>query len=113
MPVNAPRLLTGIGCRTVCQLISRPGRLHSAGSVPIVGGSSKSLSQLLSKIMTSLLLAFVFKFFIPLLVLIAVIDAISATQPQKIRRLSLAGNSQRAIAEQLGITRYKVRLALV
>jgi cell division septal protein FtsQ len=62
--------------------------------------------------MTSLLLAFVFKFFIPLLVLVALVDILSATQAQKIRRLSLAGNSQRAIAEQLGITRYKVRLAL-
>jgi len=63
--------------------------------------------------MISLLLALTFKFLLPLLVLIAVIDAISATQPQKIRRLSMAGQSQRAIAERLGVTRYRVRLALV
>lgn len=63
--------------------------------------------------MISLILAFTFKFFLPLLVLLAVIDAISATQPQKIRRLSMAGHSQRAIAERLGVTRYRVRLALV
>jgi hypothetical protein len=62
--------------------------------------------------MIPLILAFTFKIFIPLLVLIAVIDAISATQPQKIRRLSMAGQSQRAIAERLGVTRYRVRLAL-
>ena len=72
----------------------------------------QTLFALLHK-MTSLLIALVFKFFIPLLVLVALVDILSATQPQKIRRLSLAGNSQRAIAEQLGITRYRVRLALV
>ena len=63
--------------------------------------------------MTSLLLAFIFKFFIPLLVLVALIDLLSQTQAQKIQRLARAGNSQRSIAEQLGITRYRVRLALV
>jgi len=62
--------------------------------------------------MIPLILAFTFKIFIPLLVLIAVIDAISATQPQKIQRLAMAGHSQRAIAERLGVTRYRVRLAL-
>ena len=63
--------------------------------------------------MASLLIALVFKFFLPLLVLVALIDLLSQTQAQRIQRLSLAGNSQRAIAERLGITRYRVRLALV
>ena len=62
--------------------------------------------------MISLLLAFTFKFFLPLLVLVALVDLLSQTPQQKIQRLSKAGNSQRAIAEQLGITRYRVRLAL-
>jgi hypothetical protein len=62
--------------------------------------------------MIPLILAFTFKFFLPLLVLVALVDAISATQPQRIRRLSMAGQSQRAIAERLGVTRYRVRLAL-
>ena len=62
--------------------------------------------------MTSLLLAFVFKFFIPLLVLVALVDILSATQAQRIQRLSKAGYSQRSIAERLGVTRYRVRLAL-
>ena len=62
--------------------------------------------------MISLLLAFTFKFFLPLLVLVALIDLLSQTQAQRIQRLSRAGNSQRSIAEQLGITRYRVRLAL-
>ena len=96
----------------MCQLINCPNSLHSTGGVLIVGGSSKSLSQLLPKIMISLLLAFVFKFFIFLLVLVALVDILSQTPQQKIQRLARAGNSQRAIAEQLGITRYKVRLAL-
>jgi len=62
--------------------------------------------------MISLLFALTFKFFLPLLVLVALVDALSQTQPQKIQRLSKAGHSQRSIAEQLGITRYRVRLAL-
>lgn len=62
--------------------------------------------------MTSLLLALIFKFFVPLLVLVALVDLLSQTQAQKIQRLSLAGHSQRSIAERLGVTRYRVRLAL-
>ena len=62
--------------------------------------------------MTSLLIALVFKFLLPLLVLVALVDLLSQTQSQRIQRLSKAGNSQRAIAERLGVTRYRVRLAL-
>ena len=62
--------------------------------------------------MISLLLAFTFKFFLPLLVLVALVDLLSQTQAQKIQRLSKAGQSQRSIAERLGVTRYRVRLAL-
>jgi hypothetical protein len=111
VPVNAPLLLTGLARCTVCQLINRLNRLHSADSVLIVRGSRKPYFASALK-MISLILAFTFKFLVPLLVLIAVIDAISATQPQKIRRLSMAGHSQRSIAERLGVTRYRVRLAL-
>ena len=96
----------------MCQLIDRPYSLHSAGDVLIVRGSRKSLSQLLSKIMISLLLALTFKFLLPLLVLVALVDLLSQTQSQRIQRLSRAGNSQRSIAERLGVTRYRVRLAL-
>jgi len=62
--------------------------------------------------MISLILAFTFKFFLPLLVLVALVDILSQTQSQKIQRLSKSGQSQRAIAERLGVTRYRVRLAL-
>jgi len=62
--------------------------------------------------MTTLLIALVFKLFLPLLVLIAVVDLLSQTQLQQIRRLSTAGFSQISIANRLGVTRYRVRLAL-
>ena len=62
--------------------------------------------------MTTLLIALIFKLLLPLLVLIAVADLLSQTQPQQIRRLSIAGFSQTSIANRLGITRYRVRLAL-
>jgi len=78
----------------------------------LLGRAEIPISQLLHK-MISLILAFTFKFFLPLLLLVALVDALSATQPQKIQRLAMAGHSQRAIAERLGVTRYRVRLALV
>jgi len=77
----------------------------------LLGRAENPISHLLSQ-MISLLIALTFKFFLPLLVLVALVDAISATQPQKIRRLSMSGHSQRSIAERLGVTRYRVRLAL-
>ena len=78
----------------------------------LLGGAENPFIATALKIMTSLLLAFVFKFFIPLLVLVALVDILSATQAQRIQRLSKAGNSQRSIAERLNVTRYRVRLAL-
>ena len=48
----------------------------------------------------------------PLLVFVAVIYWLSETQPQRIRRLRQQGYSQRAIAERLGCTVYRVRQAL-
>jgi hypothetical protein len=62
--------------------------------------------------MASTLFSLLFKFCLPLVVLIAVIDVLSQTREQKIKRLSLAGQSQRSIAAKLGITRYQVRKAL-
>lgn len=62
--------------------------------------------------MATLLIALIFKLFLPLLVLIALIDLLSQTQPQRVRRLSTAGFSQASIAQRLGVTRYRVRLAL-
>lgn len=49
---------------------------------------------------------------VPLLVLIALIDLATMSQPRRVRLLRTAGLSQTAIAQRLGITRYAVRLAL-
>jgi DNA-binding NarL/FixJ family response regulator len=62
--------------------------------------------------MLSLVFALVWKLFLPALVLIALVDVLTQSQPQRIRRLSRSGLSQRSIASRLGISRYQVRLAL-
>jgi DNA invertase Pin-like site-specific DNA recombinase len=41
-----------------------------------------------------------------------IIERLIETQPEQIRRLHRQGHSQRAIAERLGITRHRVRVAL-
>jgi len=50
--------------------------------------------------------------FTPLIVIIAVVFWLSETQPQRIRRWHRQGHTQRAIAERLGITLYRVRQVL-
>jgi len=62
--------------------------------------------------MTPILLALLWKLFLPALLLAAVVDVLSQSQPQRIRRLARSGKSQRSIASQLGVSRYAVRLAL-
>ena len=50
------------------------------------------------------------------LVIVALFHALAIRaqgQPAYIRHLSTQGYSQRSIAERLGVTRYRVRLALV
>jgi DNA-binding transcriptional regulator LsrR (DeoR family) len=62
--------------------------------------------------MSSLSLAAIFKVAFFLLAIVAVVDLLTMSQNRRIRRLSRRGLSQRAIASRLGITRYRVRLAL-
>lgn len=62
--------------------------------------------------MISLSLAAIFKVAFFLLAIVAVVDLLTMSQNRRIRRLSRRGLSQRAIASRLGITRYRVRLAL-
>ena len=62
--------------------------------------------------MTGIFLALVWKVFLPALLLVAVVDVLTQTQPQRIRRLHRGGLSQRSIASRLGVSRYAVRLAL-
>jgi len=49
---------------------------------------------------------------LPLLLLIAVIDCLTMSQPRRVRMLRRSGMTQAAIADRLQISRYRVRLAL-
>jgi predicted XRE-type DNA-binding protein len=61
-------------------------------------------------IATTLLL--IWKLFLPLLLVIAVIDWLTASDDRRVRVLHRTGLSQRQIADRLNITRYRVRVAL-
>lgn len=54
----------------------------------------------------------IWKLLLPLLVLVAIIDWLTASTDRRILILSRAGNSQRQIAAQLNLSRYRVRRAL-
>lgn len=54
----------------------------------------------------------IWKLLLPLLVLVALIDWLTASTNRRIRILHRAGHSQRRIATRLNITRYRVRVAL-
>lgn len=62
--------------------------------------------------MIPILFALVWKLLLPALLLVAVVDVLTQSQPQRIRRLARSGQSQRSIASRLGVSRYAVRLAL-
>jgi len=62
--------------------------------------------------MTGIFLALVWKVFLPALLIVALVDVLTQTRLQQIRRLSRAGQSQRAIASRLGVSRYQVQKAL-
>lgn len=62
--------------------------------------------------MTSLLIAAIFKVALPLLCLVALFDLLTMSRPRRVRMLARCGHSQRRIASRLGITRYRVRMAL-
>jgi hypothetical protein len=59
---------------------------------------------------TTLLL--IWKLFLPLLLVVAVIDWLTASDDRRVRVLHRTGLSQRQIADRLNITRYRVRVAL-
>ena len=61
---------------------------------------------------TTLALGLIWKLLLPALLLVAVVDVLTQSQPQRIRRLARSGQSQRSIASRLGVSRYQVRQAL-
>lgn len=54
----------------------------------------------------------VWKLFLPLLVLVAIIDWLTASTDRRARLLRRTGLSQQQIANRLNVTRYQVRKAL-
>lgn len=62
--------------------------------------------------MISIFILTAWKLLIPVIFVFALIDVLTQSQEQRIRRLKRAGRSQASIAAQLGISRYRVRLAL-
>ena len=58
------------------------------------------------------LTAFLFWGFLPLLLVIAAVDFLTMSQPRRVRMLRRSGMTQTAIADRLGVSRYRVRLAL-
>jgi hypothetical protein len=62
--------------------------------------------------MFPILLALAWKLLLPALLIVSLVDVLTQTQPQRIRRLHRGGLSQRFIASRLGVSRYQVRMAL-
>jgi DNA-binding NarL/FixJ family response regulator len=54
----------------------------------------------------------IWKLLLPLLILIAIIDWLTASDDRRVRVLVRTGLSQRQIADRLHLTRYRVRKAL-
>ena len=77
-----------------------------------IGKRSETVAVLCWFPMIPLLFALVWKLLLPALLLVAVVDVLTQSQSQRIRRLARSGQSQRAIASRLGVSRYAVRLAL-
>lgn len=61
--------------------------------------------------LTATLLA-AWKLLLPLLVLVAVIDWLTASTDRRVRILRRTGMTQQQIADRLNLTRYRVRKAL-
>ena len=54
----------------------------------------------------------IWKLLLPLLVLVAVLDWLTASTDRRVRLLHRTGLTQRQIADRLNLTRYRVRKAL-
>lgn len=63
--------------------------------------------------MIPIFFALVWKLILPALLLVALVDLATMSTDRRVRLLRRDGLSQSAIASRLGVSRYKVRLALV
>ncbi len=54
----------------------------------------------------------IWKLLLPLLVLVAIIDWLTASTDRRVRVLARTGLNQRQVADRLNLTRYRVRKAL-
>jgi Trp operon repressor len=72
----------------------------------------RSCAHLLVQSMTPILLALVWKLLLPALLIVALVDVLTQSRSQRIRRLHCGGLSQRSIASRLGVSRYQVQKAL-
>jgi DNA-binding NarL/FixJ family response regulator len=54
----------------------------------------------------------IWKLLLPLLLLVAIIDWLTASTDRRVRVLARTGLSQRQVADRLNLTRYRVRKAL-
>ena len=57
-------------------------------------------------------LSFIWWGLLPLLLVIAAVDLLTMSQPRRVRMLRRCGMTQTAIADRLGVSRYRVRCAL-
>lgn len=115
VPVSAPPRQTGSVRRTLCQLQYRytfrldaryryPYRLLSLLSA--VPNRTRRASQVMT------FTAFLFWGLLPLLLVVAVVDLLTMSQPRRVQLLRRSGMTQAAIADRLQISRYRVRQAL-
>jgi hypothetical protein len=54
----------------------------------------------------------IWKLLLPLLLLVAIVDWLTASTDRRVRVLARTGLSQRQVADRLNLTRYRVRKAL-
>ena len=88
------------------QLSQRPG-LCSVGGAQLRHGHPAANRPMI----TTIFLA-IWKLFLPLLFLVAVIDWLTASTDRRVRILRTTGMSQKRIAERLNLSTYRVRKAL-
>ena len=92
-----------------CTMAAWGGRKHPGAS------HEEPLATLTYPPTTAMLTAtalVIWKLLLPLLVLVAVLDWLTASTDRRVLILSRTGLSQRQIADRLNVTRYRVRQAL-